>query len=570
VIIAGGLCVGVDVGVWYRYGHAHVQTAVGRDGGGSALGPGRGAVAVNAALSADFMHAAWKSRNTCRSCHARDDALSVGGDVGLATVLAQRASQSREVWAEAVRLKGRCGVCHEVPDPGWLSSPSWSEAIGRMLEVMDQRRVPRPASMEVQDLTHYYYTFSPAELPRLGPDSAIEGSPLTFTRRELRPYGDAKHRGMPIILGQVQVVDLDANGRSELLVCDTAESQVSWIREQEGRWDEVELVPVAHPSRLRLIPGVEGAFPMLVVGSLGALRPSDELVGSVSLLIPGGAGVGEYRPVTVLAGVGRVADVGAADLDGDGDVDLAVAAYGFVTEGEVGWLECVGDLAYRYHALARRAGALNLAAADVDGDGATDLVVVYAQEHEEVVAYMNRGRGEFSERRFYKAPTPSFGFAGMQVIDLDQDGDVDVLLANGDNMDLPGMRPRPYHGIQWLENRGGLVFEYRTIVRWYGAYATAVADLDRDGDLDIVASSMFNDWSDPARASLMWLENDGRMRFTSHGVARQPIHLISVAVADLDRDGRLDLAAAGMHAFPPFDRVGRVTVWWGVGKPGRF
>jgi hypothetical protein len=128
-------------------------------------------------------------------------------------------------------------------------------------------------------------------------------------------------------------------------------------------------------------------------------------------------------------------------------------------------------------------------------------------------------------------------------------------------MDLPTMRLRPYHGVQWLENRGKLEFVWHNIHRFYGAYCAVPGDLDNDGDLDIALTSMFNDWADPTRASLIWLRNNGRQQFTPYGIARQPISLISAALGDLDDDGWLDIVACGLHVFPPFDRNGRVTLW---------
>jgi len=74
-------------------------------------------------------------------------------------------------------------------------------------------------------------------------------------------------------------------------------------------------------------------------------------------------------------------------------------------------------------------------------------------------------------------------------------------------------------------------------------------------------TTLFNDWTDPKRASLLWLENDGKQAFTPHSIATQPTHLISAAVGDLDGDGRLDIVTCGMYGFPPHDRMGRVTLW---------
>jgi hypothetical protein len=161
----------------------------------------------------------------------------------------------------------------------------------------------------------------------------------------------------------------------------------------------------------------------------------------------------------------------------------------------------------------------------------------------------------------FKAATPSFGSSSIRLADLDQDGDADILYTNGDNLDLPTIVPRPYHGVQWLENQGNLNFAWHDIYRCYGAYSAMAGDLNKDGHLDIVVTTLFNDWSDPKRASLLWFENNGRQKFTSHTIATRPTHLISSALGDLDGDGWLDIVACGIYTFPPFDRMGRVTLW---------
>ena len=124
-----------------------------------------------------------------------------------------------------------------------------------------------------------------------------------------------------------------------------------------------------------------------------------------------------------------------------------------------------------------------------------------------------------------------------------------------------GITPRPFHGILWLENKGDLRFVWHDIYRCYGAYSATAGDLNNDGHLDIVLTTLFNDWKDSTRASLLWLENDGHQHFRPHTVARQPIHLATAAIADLDGDGRMDVIAGGLNALFPFERMGRLT-WW--------
>ncbi|HVW36297.1 MAG TPA: VCBS repeat-containing protein, partial [Pirellulales bacterium] len=157
------------------------------------------------------------------------------------------------------------------------------------------------------------------------------------------------------------------------------------------------------------------------------------------------------------------------------------------------------------------------------------------------------------------------GSAGLVLCDLDRDGDADLLLPAGGNLEENYAWPQPYHGCYWLENQGGWKFETRRIATFGSTYAAAPGDLDADGDEDVVLVSLTNDWSDRATPSVVWLENNGRQEFQMRPVDTAPTHLITVACGDLNGDGQADIVAGGMHLRPPFDRTGRVTAW--MSKP---
>jgi hypothetical protein len=137
-----------------------------------------------------------------------------------------------------------------------------------------------------------------------------------------------------------------------------------------------------------------------------------------------------------------------------------------------------------------------------------------------------------------------------------------VLFTNGDGFGpTPQPGPRPWHGVQWLENRGDGKFQFHRIADLPGAYSPLGVDLDHDGATDIVALSAFNEWNKPNAISMVWYRNDGKQNFAPHVLAYEPTHLLTVDAADFNGDGRVELVTGAFHAYPPFAKMSRVTLW---------
>ncbi|QSE98791.1 FG-GAP-like repeat-containing protein [Fulvivirga lutea] len=247
---------------------------------------------------------------------------------------------------------------------------------------------------------------------------------------------------------------------------------------------------------------------------------------AVSPASPGVFANGQNRINSDAGNQGGTRSVHAADLDGDGDLDVLSASQ---NNGLIAWYENDGSGSFGTTQTITTAvfGAISVYAADLDGDG--DLDVLSAAEGGGFIAWHeNDGSGTFGAMQTITngAPTASSVYAA----DLDGDGDLDVLSASEAN------------GIAWYENDGSGSFgALQTITtEASGAKSVYAADLDGDGDLDVLSASQFDN-------RIAWCENDGSGSFGPlQTITTGASAAWSVYAADLDGDGDLDVLSASL------------------------
>ncbi len=368
----------------------------------------------------------------------------------------------------------------------------------------------------------------------------------------------------PPWIAHVTVVDLDQDGADDILACEAQQDKVVWIRQTApGTFAESTLASDLKAPVHVETADVDGDGDLdLLVSSMGFVFPNNDRIGTVFILE--NDGWQHFTPHPVLANTDRVTDVRAADFNGDGRLDLALAQFGY-DQGAVRWLEQTGPWQFRPHDLLDLSGAINVGIDDFNGDHKPDIVCLISQQWEEIYYFENNGSGVFTRKRIWGSTNEDYGSSGISVCDLNRDGRPDVLYTNGDGFGpaaLPG--PRPWHGVQWLENEGNGNFRYHRIADLAGAYSPLGVDLNQDGAMDVVAVSAYSDWDrkSPNNPSLVLYLNDGNMHFTPHILASTPKDQLTVAAGAFGENlGAPTLVTGGFFVAAPYDRMGRITIW---------
>ena len=234
-----------------------------------------------------------------------------------------------------------------------------------------------------------------------------------------------------------------------------------------------------------------------------------------------------------------------ADLDGDGDQDVLSASVG---DDKIAWYENTDGLgawgAQRVITTSAD-GAVWVYAADLDGDGDFDVLSSSWFDNKFSWYENTDGLGTFGPQQVIT--TSVAGAMAVYTADLDGDGDVDVLSASlGDNK------------VAWYENMNGLgEFGPQQVITTSAEYVYSVyaADLDGDGDVDVLSASLRDD-------KIAWYENrDGSGTFGTQQVINiaDPDGVVdngnegdadgarSVYATDLDGDGDVDVLSASLR-----------------------
>lgn len=474
------------------------------------------------------------------------------------------------------RIERFCAECHAFPPPGSFPKVLWEQEVRQAFALARERDPELKDAPSFDEALRYFERRAPEGFP--APDSNTI-DPNSSARFKATGYPLAGHRPLPGV-SNVAAARLSPPHERVVTVCDMRNGFVLLLDLAGSRRDFIKIADLPHPARAEPVDLDGDGLMDLIVADLGSLMPGDHRKGQVVWLRrnPDSA---TYEPVVIARGLPRVADVRPADFDGDGDLDLIVAAFGWRNEGEILYLEnkTTDWSGPRFEAsiLLKKAGAIHVPIVDLNEDGHPDFVALVSQEHEQIIAFLNDGSGGFRQEILFAALDPAYGSTGIQLVDFDQDGDLDVLYTNGDSLDSHLIKP--YHGVQWLENEGHFPFRPHFLAAMPGVHRAIATDLDGDGDLDVVACAFlpnahFSSSANLQLDSLMWLENRGE-QFVRRSLELRHWDHASLDVADVDEDGHPDILVGnftidgipGPIVLPPMPDW--ITIWQNHGSPPR-
>lgn len=241
----------------------------------------------------------------------------------------------------------------------------------------------------------------------------------------------------------------------------------------------------------------------------------------------------------------------AADLDGDGDLDVAHVS---VNNDRVAWYENDGGSPPSFTPVVLTDsldGVRCIELTDIDGDDDID-VIAGAWYGDRIAWFDNQGDSPptFIERTvwtFTNPADPLWGIAQtwrLHAVDLDGDLDLDILTA------------RMHYGFEWFESDGAVIPTFQRHVIYFAddiGKSVYAADVDGDGDQDAMYCSYGADL-------VAWYDNIGgtATTFDMHILSEDPDGLgpnnplqgaadgaRAVVAADLDGDGDQDILWAG-------------------------
>ena len=350
----------------------------------------------------------------------------------------------------------------------------------------------------------------------------------------------------------VKAIDFNRDGFLDLVI-GTGVDRLYVVPGRSGRrWSEAESLPAYDASHIAVGDLDADKHLDLVLtrfevghamgGEAGAARSDAEE--TVHILWGGDTGFSTSRSTAL--DVPYAAATAVADVDSDGKVDVAIAVHQGAKTYKTDSLIYYGRGARRFERGmrgVRTEGASDVAIAPSTGHGPAR--VVFANSNggtldEKVPPLLYWGGADgFAAERVWRVPVSS-GYEASAA-DLNEDGFVDLIAMNSGHAGEAAMAdPHLGANILWGSAQG-FSGESRSVLREYGLGASNVADVNRDGYLDVVLGAFEHG---PKHPQVLVIYHGSATGFDRSRRVAVPsaVRSTGCAVADYNRDDWLDIA----------------------------
>lgn len=436
-----------------------------------------------------------------------------------------------------------CSRCHPVPKPSHLPREHWpfmmtymgnylgyAETNGPFSGIVNARLIPDQPILSREELIaiqEYYVRDSRPQNEML-----VDPEPRS-TMHQFQPYDRGPRNVHDNFISLVHF-----NDTTGLYYLGLGDQKKLRLYTRQGE----ELFEVSCSSEPIHVEVIEGGFRLGEIGDFDF----DHAAGNVLEFTHG---QGELSVSPIVTNFARLVESHGMDFDGDEIEDLLLVGFGQGENGRASiyWGRGTGGDAREESALINYSGALHAELYDYDEDGDNDIFILTAQRRQELWLFENEGGRNFLPHRVLTR-FAGFGFNSFAMADFNGDGREDLLLVNGNNMELRVPPLRPYHGLRILLNRGGMNFKVAAFFPLYGAIKAIPHDFDLDGDLDIATIAFYPDWSASPPETFVYLENLGDLEFRPHALDNAPWgRWITMDSGDVDADGDQDLLLGAGH-----------------------
>lgn len=426
-----------------------------------------------------------------------------------------------------------CASCHLFPEPGLLPGQIWKEGVlpemGLRLGMGDRNVLlqklsfkdfdilcglgvyPDTPIMSIEDwkkIVAYYIENAPVDPKPPIPKSAIEKDTVFFTQA----YGERHSPNST----QTTMVKLNPETR-EIWVGDR--NRQMEIYSNSGKWKKSIRIPS---------PVVDAIFTSgTTLLGIGNLQPNEDRNGRLFSM----QGISDKMEL-IADSLHRPAEIKEVELNGDGVPDLVIAEFGYIT----GQIRCIDGATKKQTVISTQPGVRNFVIRDENQDGRMDIYALFTQAWEGVTLFTNKGDYLFDQKKLLTFH-PAYGASYLAMDDMDGDGDLDLVVTNGDNADYSMVR-KDFHGVHLFSNDNG-VFSERFFYPVFGATKTILNDFDKDGDADMAMIAFFA--PEGSGENFLFFRQVAPFQFkvSTQGVANAS--WLVMDSGDMDEDGDIDI-----------------------------